>query len=113
MKILKCQTKIVLLGIFRLGIGKNDWDIWNQHPEICRNAKNCAKQKKSIFGPKMPYLGILGCKFEKVLTYFQLWDQECLIQMFLSCSFKEKLLSYLKSATSNLSFRCFDQYTEF
>ena len=28
-------------------------------------------QKKIVFGPKMPYLGILGCKLEKVLSYFQ------------------------------------------
>ena len=28
-------------------------------------------KKKSNFGPKMLYLGILGCKFEKALTYFQ------------------------------------------
>ena len=28
-------------------------------------------KQKSIFGPEIPYLGILGCKFEKVLSYFQ------------------------------------------
>ena len=27
--------------------------------------------KKTIFGPKISYLGILGCKFEKLLSYFQ------------------------------------------
>ena len=26
---------------------------------------------KKKFGPKMSYLGILGCMFEKVLSYFQ------------------------------------------
>ena len=48
-KILKFETKNVLLGIFRLRIGKNDCDIWNQHPKICRNAKNCANQSKNKF----------------------------------------------------------------
>ena len=27
--------------------------------------------KKTIFGPKISYLGILGCRFEKLLSYFQ------------------------------------------
>ena len=27
--------------------------------------------EKSNLGPKMPYLGILGCKFEKVLSYLK------------------------------------------
>ena len=45
--------------------------MWNQHPRICRNVKNCAKQKKMEFGTKMPYLGILDCKFEKVLSYLK------------------------------------------
>ena len=29
------------------------------------------EKKKTIFGPKMTYLSILGCKFEKLLSYFQ------------------------------------------
>ena len=29
------------------------------------------KQKTAIFGPKMSYLGVLGCKFEKLFSYFQ------------------------------------------
>ena len=45
-KIFKIKTKNVLLDIFRLRIGKNDCNIWNQH--------------KTIFGPKMFYLDILG-----------------------------------------------------
>ena len=28
-------------------------------------------KKKTNLGPKMPCLSILGCKFEKVLSYFQ------------------------------------------
>ena len=58
----------MLLGIFRLKIGKNDCDIWNYHPRIYRNAKQCTKQKKSSLEPKMPYLG-MDCKFEKALSY--------------------------------------------
>ena len=51
-KILKFETKNVLLGIFRLRIGKNNCDIWNQHPKICRNAQKCAKQNKNKFRTK-------------------------------------------------------------
>ena len=29
------------------------------------------KKKKTILGPKLPYLGILGCNFEKVLSYLK------------------------------------------
>ena len=50
---------------------KNYCYIWNQHPRICRNAKNCSKQKKANLGPKMLYLGIFGCKFEKLLIYLK------------------------------------------
>ena len=32
--------------------------------------KNKTKQKKN-FGPEMPYLGILDCRFEKVLSYLK------------------------------------------
>ena len=46
--------------------------------EMQKIVQNKQTNKKSNLGPKMPYLGILGCKFEKVL-------------------------SYLKSASSNLS----------
>ena len=48
----KNKTRNVLLGSFKLKIGKTYCDIWNQHPRICRNAKNCAKQRKSNLGPK-------------------------------------------------------------
>ena len=60
------------MGIFKSRTGKNNHDIWNQHPKICINAKIVQnKKKKTIFGQKMPYLGILACKFGKVLSYFQ------------------------------------------
>ena len=35
-----------------------------------KTKKNKNKEKKKL-GPKMPYLSILGCKFAKVLSYFQ------------------------------------------
>ena len=71
-KILKFQSKNVLLGIFRLKIGKNDCDIWNHTPRFWRYAKNFAKKKKKKkLGTKMPYFGILGCKFENVLSNLQ------------------------------------------
>ena len=56
---------------------------WNQLPRICRNLKKKKKKKnvqnksknkqtkKSNLGPKVPYLGILGCKFEKGLIYLK------------------------------------------
>ena len=68
----KFETKNVLMGVFRLKLGKKTYCIiWNQHPRISRNAENCAKQKKIEFVAKVPYLGNLGCKFEKVLSYFK------------------------------------------
>ena len=30
-----------------------------------------AQNRKTIFGPKMRYLVILGCNFEKVFSYFE------------------------------------------
>ena len=35
-----------------------------------KTKKNKNKEKKKL-GPKMPYLSILGCKFAKLLSYFQ------------------------------------------
>ena len=67
----KFETKNALSGIFRLKIGKKNYcDICYQHPRICRNGKNCAK-KNIEFETKMPYLGILGRKFEKMLLYLK------------------------------------------
>ena len=39
-----------------------------QNKSKTKKIKN--KEKKKL-GPKMPYLSILGCKFAKVLSYFQ------------------------------------------
>ena len=40
--------------------------MWNQHPRICQNAKNCAKQRKN-----------------------QIWDQDCLIWVFRAINLKK------------------------
>ena len=57
------------MGIFRLKIGKSECDIWNQNLPKC---KKLYKTKKKVnLGPKMPYLGILGWKFEKLLSYLK------------------------------------------
>ena len=79
------------------------------------------KQKFLNFGPKMPDLGILGLEFEK--KYCHIWNQHS--RIFVNAKFREKkmpkfgiknalfgyfwarifkkILSYLKSAPSNLS----------
>ena len=44
---------------------------WVQHPRVFRNEKKKKKKKKSNLGPKLPYLDILGSKFEKVLSYLK------------------------------------------
>ena len=44
--LLNLRPKNALLGVFRLKLEKNYCDIWNQHPRICRNAKNCEKKKE-------------------------------------------------------------------
>ena len=55
----------------------------------------------------MPHLGILGCKIEKVLSYFKSASSKCQNKKFRAklkiFGLKEKLLSYLKSGTSTLS----------
>ena len=43
---------------------KNYCDIWNQHPRICRNAKNCEKKK------------------EKEKEKNRIWDQNALFRHF-------------------------------
>ena len=53
------MSKNILLGIYRQKLGKKT--------RICGNAK----QKKINLGTKMTYLSILGCKFEKVLSYLK------------------------------------------
>ena len=80
--------KMPYLGVFGQEFWKYFCHIWNKHPPICLIVKFCEKQEYLILGSKMPYLGI--------------FDQKCLIWVSLGKNFK-KLLSYLKSAPSNLS----------
>ena len=88
-KIPKFGTKDALLGYFRARNLKSYCHIWKQHLRICWIAKFCEENKMPKFGsknvlfeyswPKRVYLGIFGLEL------------------------KIKLLSYLKSAPSNLS----------
>ena len=66
------------LGIFWLQFEKHCCHIWNQHPQISPIA-NLAKKKSLNLGSKICNLGIFGLESEK------------------------NILSYLKSAPSNLS----------
>ena len=74
-------TKNALFGYFRARILKNYCHIWNQHPKICRFAKfHKRKTKISKFGAKNAWF-----------RYF--W----------AGTWMKTILSYLKSAPSNLS----------
>ena len=75
----KFGTKNALFGYFWTRIWKSYCRVWNQQPRICLIAKFCKKQKLLNLGQKKPYLGTFALEFFK------------------------KLLSYLKSAPSNLS----------
>ena len=75
-KTLKFETKDVLLGIFRQKLGKKQLIFGIRTLEFAamqKTVQNKNKQtnKKSNLGPKIPCLGILKCKFEKVLSYLK------------------------------------------
>ena len=57
-------------------------------------------KQKSIFVPEIPFLGILGCKFEKVLSYFQH------LRICQTVKFRAKL-KILDFGTKNVWSRCF------
>ena len=65
-KILKIVTKNVLLGIFRLKIGKTIVIFVISTLEFAKSKEWCKTKAKSNFGPKLSYLSILGCTLEKV-----------------------------------------------
>ena len=98
LKNLKFGTKNTSCKHFRQDFEEN-YHIWNKHSRICQNKKkSCKSQSKlclgpksllrlpylisnfcQVFlkcflnvGPKMPYLGVLGRFFEKLLPYFKL-----------------------------------------
>ena len=64
-----------------------------------QNSKKTNKNKTNL-GPKMPYLGILGCKFERVLSYFQH------LRICQTAKFRAKLKAF-NFGTKNDVFRCF------
>ena len=123
-KIPKFGTKNALFGCFWAIILKNYCHIWNQHPQICLTAKFYEKTKIPKFGTKNVYFSIfdqkcliwvfLGMHFKKTIViskisilkfvYSQNFTkkQKCLIYVFLGWNLKA-ILSYLKSAFSNLS----------
>ena len=90
MKMSKFGSKSAFFEYFLDRILKNYYHIWNQHLGISVTTKFCEETKmlkigtkNALYGyswPRMPYLGIFGPEI-----------------------FLKKLLSYLKSAPSNLS----------
>ena len=68
---------VISFGYFGIKIGKNDRDIWNWDPSICRNVKNYVKQKKkkSNLGPKdsksMVIFDISILEFDKLQSFVQ------------------------------------------
>ena len=88
-KMPKFWTKNAWFGYFWTEIWKQYSHIWNQHPQICLIAKFLGKTKTPKFWTKMALFGYFWTK----MFYFGIFGQE----------FQKKLLSYLKSAASNLS----------
>ena len=84
----KFGTKNALFDYFYARFLKDYCHISNQHPRISLYPDFAKKQKCLYLRSKMSYLSI--------------FDRKCLIMVFLSSNFK-KLMSYLKSAPSNLS----------
>ena len=78
-KYLSFGLKMQYFGIFGLAFENKYYHIWNQHPRICLIAKFCEKPKMPKFGTKNAYLSISGLHNVRAI------------------------LSYLKSAPSNLS----------
>ena len=87
-KMHKFRTKNALFRYLCTRNLENYCHVWNQHLRICLIAKFCEETKMPKFGTKMPFLSI--------------FDQECLIWVFLGKNFK-KLLWDLKPAPLNLS----------
>ena len=101
-KTLKFETKNVLLSIFTIKIWKNDCHIWNQHPRICRNAKNCAKQRKKLI---LDQNGLILVFWAVSLTkYCHIWNQHPRICINAKFCGKLKILNNRKK---NAWFRCF------
>ena len=122
-KYLNLGAKITLFGFFGLEFEKRYCDIWNLHPWICLVAKFDAKLKILEFGTKNTWFGYcwariskkcchiwnqhtgidLIAKFSEIMKMAKFGTKKSLFRYFWARIFK-KLLSYLKSAPSNLLF---------
>ena len=119
------------LSIFGQEFQKNCCHICNEHPQICLSAKFHGKTKMPKFGPKMFDLCIFGLEFENNMVIFEISILEfTLLQDFAEkqkylnllpktpylgifaknailgyfwADVSKMLLSFLKSAPSNLS----------
>ena len=72
------------------------------HPPICQAAKFCKKKKKKKrlnLGQKMPYFGIFGLEFEKLLSYFKSAPSN-----FSNCEISAKNPKYLNLRTFGQEF---------
>ena len=123
-KVSRSGSKNLLFGYFGGTIFKNYCHIWNQKPRIClfetfyKNTQKCVN-----LGPKIPYLRFsrLECKknyfrisnqypriflikkfCEKMKKYLFL-GQKILLSVYIGARNFRKLMSYCKSAHSNLS----------
>ena len=88
-------------------------------------------KKKTVFGPKMSYLSILGCRFEQLLSYFQhsricqnrkfrtklkilnFGIKNCLIKVFLGCNLKKNYCHIWNQQPLICHLDVFKQYSEF
>ena len=69
----KFGTKSALFGYFWAEILKNySSNIGNQTCQICLIAKFNANKNSLNSGPKMPYLGFLGLKFEQTIVIIEM-----------------------------------------
>ena len=82
---------------------KNYCYIWNQHPRICRNAKNLfkAKQKKQFWDQKCLIWTFWAVSLK---SYWHIWNQLPLICENAKFHTKSKTLIF---GTKNVWFRCF------
>ena len=120
LKIFKSRTKNVLFRYFWLEFEKGI-ATFGIILEFFLKQSFVQKWKSLNLGLKISYLGVLDSNFKKLLSYMQstpskfrtckvwykkknpeIWDQKCLIWVFLGWNLK-KLLSYLKSLHSSLS----------
>ena len=71
LKILKLWTKIISFGCFELQFSKAIVTFEISAFEFIKLQSYVQKLKFLKLGPKMPYLGVLGSNFEKLLSYLK------------------------------------------